>query len=67
MTVAAVASAGYLRRMPAPRHPDALVRHNCVRDHAVDDDPATSILWTLRDTLGMTGIKFGCGATPCGA
>jgi isoquinoline 1-oxidoreductase alpha subunit len=30
-------------------------------------DPATPILWTLRDNLGMTGTKFGCGAALCGA
>ncbi len=33
----------------------------------VNVDPATPILWTLRDTLGMTGTKFGCGAALCGA
>ncbi|CAN7730300.1 (2Fe-2S)-binding protein [Bosea sp. LjRoot9] len=37
------------------------------REHAVDADPATPILWALRDTLGMTGTKFGCGAALCGA
>jgi len=37
------------------------------RDHAVDADPGTPILWALRDTLGMTGTKFGCGAALCGA
>ena len=37
------------------------------RDPLVDDDPATPILWALRDTLGMTGTKFGCGAAQCGA
>ena len=37
------------------------------RDHAVNVDPATPILWALRDTLGMTGTKFGCGAALCGA
>lgn len=30
-------------------------------------DPSTPILWTLRDTLGMTGTKFGCGMAMCGA
>ena len=30
-------------------------------------DPATPILWVLRDTLGLTGTKFGCGASLCGA
>lgn len=37
------------------------------RAHAVDADPGTPILWALRDTLGMTGTKFGCGAALCGA
>jgi len=37
------------------------------RDRTVDADPATPILWALRDTLGMTGTKFGCGAALCGA
>ena len=37
------------------------------RDHAIDADPGTPILWALRDTLGMTGTKFGCGAALCGA
>jgi isoquinoline 1-oxidoreductase alpha subunit len=33
----------------------------------VNVDPATPILWTLRDNLVMTGTKFGCGAALCGA
>ena len=37
------------------------------REHTVDVDPGTPILWALRDTLGMTGTKFGCGAALCGA
>jgi isoquinoline 1-oxidoreductase alpha subunit len=37
------------------------------RPQTVEVDPATPILWTLRDTLGMTGTKFGCGAALCGA
>jgi isoquinoline 1-oxidoreductase alpha subunit len=37
------------------------------QDRQVDADPATPILWALRDTLGMTGTKFGCGAALCGA
>ena len=37
------------------------------RDRQVDADPSTPILWALRDTLGMTGTKFGCGAALCGA
>lgn len=34
---------------------------------AVDADPATPLLWVLRDHLGMTGTKFGCGIAQCGA
>jgi isoquinoline 1-oxidoreductase alpha subunit len=30
-------------------------------------DPATPLLWVLRDSLGMTGTKFGCGMALCGA
>ena len=37
------------------------------KDVRVDADDATPILWALRDTLGMTGTKFGCGAALCGA
>lgn len=37
------------------------------KDTQVDADPNTPILWALRDTLGMTGTKFGCGAGLCGA
>ena len=33
----------------------------------VDDDPTTPLLWVLRDSLGLTGTKFGCGMALCGA
>ncbi|MBK7860357.1 MAG: (2Fe-2S)-binding protein [Archangiaceae bacterium] len=33
----------------------------------VDADPAMPMLWVLRDVLGMTGTKFGCGMALCGA
>ena len=36
-------------------------------DHTVDVDGETPLLWTLRDVLGMTGTKFGCGQALCGA
>jgi isoquinoline 1-oxidoreductase alpha subunit len=36
-------------------------------DHQVDVDGDTPLLWVLRDLLGMTGTKFGCGAALCGA
>ncbi|MFQ3459226.1 MULTISPECIES: (2Fe-2S)-binding protein [Bradyrhizobium] len=35
--------------------------------HQVDADGDTPLLWVLRDVLGMTGTKFGCGMALCGA
>jgi isoquinoline 1-oxidoreductase alpha subunit len=35
--------------------------------HDVDVDDDTPLIWVLRDVLGMTGTKFGCGAALCGA
>src|SRR3989442_13113118 len=35
--------------------------------HRVDVDEDTPLLWVLRDVLGMTGTKFGCGVALCGA
>ena len=35
--------------------------------HRVDVDGDTPLLWVLRDVLGMTGTKFGCGIAQCGA
>ncbi len=37
------------------------------KDTRVEADANTPILWALRDTLGMTGTKFGCGVALCGA
>ncbi len=37
------------------------------RDYDADLDPATPLLWALRDTFNLTGTKFGCGAGLCGA
>ena len=37
------------------------------KDQAVQADPQTPLLWVLRDELGMTGTKFGCGMALCGA
>jgi isoquinoline 1-oxidoreductase subunit alpha len=33
----------------------------------VDVDPSTPLLWVLRDVLGLTGTKYGCGIGECGA
>jgi isoquinoline 1-oxidoreductase subunit alpha len=35
--------------------------------HTVDVDADTPLLWVIRDSLGMTGTKFGCGVAACGA
>ncbi|MDT1062023.1 (2Fe-2S)-binding protein [Paracoccus sp. CPCC 101403] len=37
------------------------------RDHDLDIDPETPLLWVLRDELRLTGTKFGCGIAQCGA
>ena len=37
------------------------------RVHEVDADPDTPLLWVLREQLGMTGTKYGCGVAECGA
>ncbi len=37
------------------------------KDHDVDADPRTPLLWVLRDHLGLVGTKFGCGMAQCGA
>jgi isoquinoline 1-oxidoreductase subunit alpha len=37
------------------------------KSREVDADPSTPLLWVIRDSLGMTGTKFGCGAQLCGA
>lgn len=37
------------------------------KDHKVDVDPTTPILWVLRDHLDLTGTKFGCGVALCGS
>ncbi|SON58477.1 Isoquinoline 1-oxidoreductase subunit alpha (plasmid) [Hartmannibacter diazotrophicus] len=35
--------------------------------HDVQSDPDTPLLWVIRDELGLTGTKFGCGLAQCGA
>jgi isoquinoline 1-oxidoreductase alpha subunit len=37
------------------------------QDHDVDVPPAMPLLWVLRDVVGLTGTKFGCGIAQCGA
>ena len=37
------------------------------KSHKVDVEPETPLLWVLRDTIGLTGTKYGCGIARCGA
>jgi len=37
------------------------------KTHTLDVEPDTPLLWTLRDTVGLTGTRFGCGQGLCGA
>ena len=37
------------------------------RDYNIEDDPNTPLLWVLRDSLDLTGSKYGCGIGQCGA
>jgi isoquinoline 1-oxidoreductase alpha subunit len=37
------------------------------KQHTVDVAPDTPLLWVLRDTIGLTGTKYGCGIAQCGA
>ena len=37
------------------------------QSYEVDVDPDTPLLWVIRDTIGLTGTKFGCGIAECGA
>ena len=37
------------------------------KNHEVDVEPEMPLLWVLRDQLGMTGTKFGCGIAQCGS
>ena len=37
------------------------------QSHSLDVDPDMPLLWAIRDTVGLTGTKFGCGISQCGA
>jgi isoquinoline 1-oxidoreductase alpha subunit len=37
------------------------------QSHSLDVDPEMPLLWALRDVIGLTGTKFGCGIAQCGA
>ena len=52
---------------PAPRPPAALPISINGKPYFHEGDPAMPLLWFLRDTLRLTGTKFGCGIGACGA
>lgn len=37
------------------------------RTHQLDIDPDTPLLWAIRESVGLTGTKYGCGVAQCGA
>ena len=37
------------------------------KEHALDVEPDMPLLWAIRETLGLTGTKYGCGISACGA
>jgi isoquinoline 1-oxidoreductase alpha subunit len=37
------------------------------KSHEIDVEPGTPLLWVIRDTIGLTGTKYGCGIAACGA
>ena len=37
------------------------------QSHEVDVEPETPLLWVIRDSIGLTGTKYGCGIAECGA
>jgi isoquinoline 1-oxidoreductase alpha subunit len=37
------------------------------KTHDIDADPNTPLLWVLREQIGLTGTKYGCGIAQCGA
>jgi isoquinoline 1-oxidoreductase subunit alpha len=37
------------------------------KNYEIDTSPATPLLWVIRDIIGLTGTKFGCGIAQCGA
>jgi len=50
-----------------PRFSPRFSIHVNGRTHVIEVDADTPLLWVIRDTLGLTGTKFGCGLGQCGA
>jgi len=60
---------GRLRYPPKPYKPEPLMTTLSIngQNHTVDAPPDMPLLWVLRDIVGLTGTKFGCGIAQCGA
>jgi isoquinoline 1-oxidoreductase alpha subunit len=37
------------------------------KSHSIDVDPSTPLLWAIREQVGLTGTKYGCGVAQCGS
>ena len=64
----------FFQNLPRPKHtqtktcPDTMTTFKINGEsRTVDDEPDTPLLWVVRETLGLTGTKFGCGVASCGA
>jgi isoquinoline 1-oxidoreductase alpha subunit len=53
------------RRFTGDSHMAALSVNGTI--YQVDADPSTPLLWVLRENIGLTGTKYGCGIAQCGA
>ena len=52
---------------PNPETPPMITLTVNNHSHTIDVPPEMPVLWVLRDVLGLTGTKFGCGIAQCGA
>jgi isoquinoline 1-oxidoreductase alpha subunit len=61
------ASTGGRSEMPAPSDSNMISIQINGAMHQLDIEPETPLLWVIRDEVGLTGTKFGCGIAQCGA
>src|SRR6187431_2990283 len=66
-SVGSMARREVLCQHPAAARETSMKLHVNGSEHEVDAPPDMPLLWVLRDLLGMTGTKFGCGIAQCGA
>src|SRR5205085_3216913 len=58
---------GDWRRVPRGRSAAVILLRVNGKEQELDLDPEMPLLWALRDVLGLTGTKYGCGQAQCGA